>query len=73
MGASDLPLGVRQRIEQRWSAQIKRLQQERDLKDIKARELKDRDPGGEPAEGRSDNADSCGAVRIAAWCKHRSG
>ena len=33
MGASDLPLGVRQRIEQRWSAQLKRMQEERDLKD----------------------------------------
>jgi hypothetical protein len=32
MGASDLPLGVCQRIEQRWSAQFKRLQEERDLK-----------------------------------------
>jgi len=32
MGASDLPLGVRQRIEQRWSAQLKRQQAERDLK-----------------------------------------
>jgi hypothetical protein len=32
MTASNLPLGVCQRIEQRWSAQIKRLQEERDLK-----------------------------------------
>jgi len=32
MTASNLPLGVCQRIEQRWSAQLKRLQEERDLK-----------------------------------------
>jgi hypothetical protein len=32
MSASNLPLGVCQRIEQRWTAQIKRLQEERDLK-----------------------------------------
>jgi len=32
MSASNLPLGVCQRIEQRWSAQIKRQQEERDLK-----------------------------------------
>lgn len=32
MSASNLPLSVCQRIEQRWSAQIKRLQAERDLK-----------------------------------------
>ena len=32
MSATNLPLGVCQRIEQRWSQQIKRLQAERDLK-----------------------------------------
>lgn len=32
MSATNLPLGVCQRIEQRWTAQIKRQQEERDLK-----------------------------------------
>jgi hypothetical protein len=43
MGASDLPLGVRQRIEQRWSAQLKRMQEERDLKDKGAAVHPDKD------------------------------
>ena len=45
MGASDLPLGVRQRIEQRWSAQLKRMQEERDLKDKAAPHRDDAVPG----------------------------
>ena len=32
MGASDLPLHVRQRIESKWSAQVKRMHQQRDGK-----------------------------------------
>lgn len=69
MGASDLPLGIRQRIEQRWSAQIKRLQQERDLKDLEHLKSKPRDDG---ASVGLRAADVNGCVHIAEWCKHRS-
>ena len=47
MSASNLPLGVCQRIEQRWTAQIKRLQEERDLKaKVTSPELVDDHEGG---------------------------
>ena len=59
MGANDLPLGVRQRIEQRWSAQLKRMQAERDIKDKAAAQL----DGGERPTGD--------LVEIAGWCKPR--
>jgi hypothetical protein len=59
MGASDLPLGVCQRIEQRWSAQIKRLQAERDLKNKMA-----------ATPHRDDGAQSR-LVEIADWTKPR--
>jgi hypothetical protein len=58
MGASDLPLGVRQRIEQRWSAQLKRMQEERDLKDK-----------GAPHQG--DDAATGSLVEVAEWGKPR--
>ena len=51
MGASDLPLGVCQRIEQRWSAQLKRLQEERDLRARAAStHLDDDQEGGAPVD-----------------------
>ena len=59
MGASDLPLGVRQRIEQRWSAQLKRMQEERDLKDKAAI----------PPDGEDVSAG--GLIEIAEWGKPR--
>ena len=47
MSASNLPLGVCQRIEQRWTAQLKRLQEERDLKaKVASPELVDEREGG---------------------------
>lgn len=57
MGASDLPLGVRQRIEQRWSAQLKRMQEERDLKD--------------KAAPHQDDAVTGSLVEISDWGKPR--
>ena len=59
MGASDLPLGVRQRIEQRWSAQLKRMQEERDLKDKLA------------APHQDDDADAGSLIEISDWGKPR--
>ena len=59
MGANDLPLGVRQRIEQRWSAQLKRMQAERDIKDKAAIQ-----PDG-------DDGNASGLIEIAGWCKPR--
>lgn len=58
MGASDLPLGVRQRIEQRWSAQLKRMQEERDLKE-------------KAAAAHQDDAVTGSLVEIADWGKPR--
>ena len=63
MGASDLPLDIRQRIELRWSAQIKRHQQQQQL-DLEAR-LASPSP--------ADDADDCGLVAIADWEKQRPG
>ena len=57
MSASDLPLGVRQRIEQRWSAQLKRMQEERDLKD--------------KAAPHQDDAVAGSLVEISDWGKPR--
>ena len=59
MGASDLPLGVRQRIEQRWSAQLKRMQAERDIKDKAA------------TGSDGDDVRAGGLIEIAEWCKPR--
>jgi hypothetical protein len=61
MGASDLPLDIRQRIESRWSAQIKRHQQQQQL-DLEARAASS-SPGDDP--------DDCGLVAIADWEKQR--
>ena len=58
MGAYDLPLGVRQRIEQRWSAQLKRMQEERDLKD-------------KAAAPHHDDAVAGSLVEITDWGKPR--
>jgi hypothetical protein len=59
MSASNLPLGVCQRIEQRWSAQIKRLQEERDLKARAA------------APDANDDHTSIAPVDIVQWGKQR--
>lgn len=60
MGATDLPLDVRQRIESRWSAQMKRLQQQRDPEGDASRP-----PGGDP--------DDRSLVDLANWGKQRPG
>ena len=60
MGASDLPLDIRQRIKSRWSAQIKRHQQQQQL-DIEAK-----------AASPADDPDDCGLVAIADWEKQRA-
>jgi hypothetical protein len=59
MSASNLPLGVCQRIEQRWSAQIKRLQAERDLKAKAA------------VSDLGDDSTSTAPVDIVEWGKQR--
>jgi hypothetical protein len=60
MGASDLPLDIRQRIESRWSAQIKRHQHQQQL-GVEAR-----------AASPADDPDDCGLVAIADWEKPRA-
>jgi hypothetical protein len=61
MSASDLPRDVRQRIESRWSAQMKRHEQQRELE---ART-------GPPDDG-ADRHD-CRPVDIAEWGERRAG
>ena len=58
MGTSDLPLDIQQRIESRWSAQIKRQQQQRDI-------------DAEASPSHSDGADDPGSVDIANWARQR--
>jgi hypothetical protein len=60
MGASDLPLDIQQRIEQRWSAQIKRHQQERE------HEARANSPAS------SDAQDARGLIHIADWGRRRA-
>jgi hypothetical protein len=55
-----LPLDIRQRIESRWSAQIKRHQQQQQL-DLEAR-----------AAPPADDPDDCGLVAIVDWEKQRT-